>query len=198
VAPATSVLQDGAPANRGRAILGARSARTLEYVMILIAMGVSGAGKTRIGELLAARLSCSFTDGDAFHSAANKEKMHHGIPLTDDDRWPWLRTIRAAIEEKRRAGEAAVFTCSSLKRSYRDILRNGDSDVLFVYLKGTAEVLRDRLTTRTGHFFDPSLLLSQLDTLEEPGPDEAITVSIELSPEQIVDEVMLAIAKIPH
>ncbi|BCZ78931.1 gluconate kinase, SKI family [Paraburkholderia steynii] len=158
--------------------------------MILIAMGVSGAGKTRIGEMLAERLKCSFTDGDAFHSAANKEKMHNGIPLTDDDRWPWLRTIRAAIEEKQAANEDAVFTCSSLKRSYRDILRAGDKDVCFVYLKGSREVLQERLQTRTGHFFDPSLLQSQLDTLEEPGDDEAITVSIELTPEQIVEETL--------
>jgi gluconokinase len=158
--------------------------------MILIAMGVSGAGKSLIGELLAERLHCSFTDGDAFHSAANKEKMHKGIPLTDDDRWPWLKTIRAAIEEKQRAGETAVFTCSSLKRSYRDVLREGDRDVCFVYLHGTFEVLHDRLGSRTGHFFDPSLLQSQLDTLEEPGDDEAITESIELTPEQIVDNVL--------
>ncbi|MDR5737551.1 MULTISPECIES: gluconokinase [unclassified Caballeronia] len=158
--------------------------------MILIAMGVSGAGKSLIGELLAERLHCPFTDGDAFHSAANKEKMHHGIPLTDEDRWPWLKTIRAAIEEKQRAGETAVFTCSSLKRSYRDVLRAGDQDVCFIYLKGTMDVLRERLGHRTGHFFDPSLLQSQLDTLEEPGEDEAITESIELTPEQIVDNVM--------
>ncbi|GAB6847662.1 gluconokinase [Paraburkholderia kururiensis] len=158
--------------------------------MILIAMGVSGAGKSRIGEMLAERLHCSFTDGDAFHSAANKEKMHRGIPLTDDDRWPWLRTIRAAIEEKQRAGETAVFTCSSLKRAYRDILRNGDRDVWFVYLKGSMETLRERLKTRTGHFFDPSLLQSQLDTLEEPGEDEAVEVSIDLAPEQIVESVL--------
>ncbi|WP_187512532.1 gluconokinase, partial [Pantoea agglomerans] len=136
---------------------------------------------------------CTYTDGDAFHSAANKEKMHQGIPLTDDDRWPWLRTIRAAIEEKQRAGETAVFTCSSLKRSYRDVLRGTDTDVRFVYLKGSFEVLHERLKSRTGHFFDPSLLKSQLDTLEEPGPDEAIEVSIELTPEQIVDQVMLKI-----
>ncbi|MBZ5792051.1 gluconokinase [Burkholderia sp. D-99] len=161
--------------------------------MILIAMGVSGAGKSRIGEMLAERLSCTYTDGDAFHSAANKEKMHQGIPLTDDDRWPWLRTIREAIEEKQRAGETAVFTCSSLKRSYRDVLRGTDTDVRFVYLKGSFEVLHERLKSRTGHFFDPSLLKSQLDTLEEPGPDEAIEVSIELTPEQIVDQVMLKI-----
>ncbi|NML33641.1 gluconokinase [Paraburkholderia antibiotica] len=158
--------------------------------MILIAMGVSGAGKSLVGELLAERLHCTFTDGDAFHSAANKEKMHHGIPLTDEDRWPWLKTIRAAIEDKQKAGETAVFTCSSLKRSYRDVLRAGDKDVCFVYLKGSREVLSERLGHRTGHFFDPSLLQSQLDTLEEPGADEAITVSIDLTPEQIVDEVL--------
>ncbi|HXZ07067.1 MAG TPA: gluconokinase [Paraburkholderia sp.] len=158
--------------------------------MILIAMGVSGAGKSRIGEMLAEKLKCDFTDGDAFHSAANKEKMHNGIPLTDEDRWPWLRTIRAAIEKEQQAGRSAVFTCSSLKRSYRDILRAGDKDVCFVYLKGSRAVLEERLQTRTGHFFDPSLLQSQLDTLEEPGADEAITVSIELSPESIVDEVL--------
>ena len=158
--------------------------------MILIAMGVSGAGKTRIGEMLAERLQCTFTDGDAFHSEANKKKMHDGIPLTDDDRWPWLRTIRVAIEEKQRAHETAVFTCSSLKRSYRDILRGADRDVCFVYLKGTFEVLHERLALRTGHFFDPSLLQSQLDTLEAPDADEAIEVSIALTPEQIVDEVM--------
>ena len=158
--------------------------------MILIAMGVSGAGKSLIGEMLAERLHCAFTDGDAFHSAANKEKMHKGIPLTDEDRWPWLKTIRAAIEEKQRAGETAVFTCSSLKRSYRDILRAGDKDVCFVYLHGTFDVLHERLGSRTGHFFDPSLLQSQLDTLEEPGEDEAITESIELTPEQIVDNVI--------
>ncbi|QBQ95845.1 gluconokinase [Paraburkholderia pallida] len=162
--------------------------------MILIAMGVSGAGKTRIGELLAERLHCSFTDGDAFHSEANKKKMHDGIPLTDDDRWPWLRTIREAIEEKQRAHETAVFTCSSLKRSYRAILRGSDRDVCFVYLKGTFAVLHERLASRTGHFFDPSLLQSQLDTLEEPGADEAIEVSIALTPEQIVDEVIKQLA----
>ncbi|HLX01171.1 MAG TPA: gluconokinase [Trinickia sp.] len=163
--------------------------------MIFIVMGVSGAGKTRIGELLAERLSCSFTDGDAFHSEANKEKMHRGIPLTDDDRWPWLKAIRAAIEVKERAGETAVFTCSSLKRSYRDVLRDSDEDVRFVYLNGTLDVLKARLGARSGHFFDPSLLQSQLDTLEVPGPDEAIEVSIDQTPEQIVDSVVAQIQR---
>lgn len=161
--------------------------------MILIVMGVSGAGKTLIGELLAERLGCSFVDGDVFHSAANKEKMAQGIALTDDDRWPWLASIRSAIEDKVRAGESLVVGCSALKRVYRDVLRGGaqgDGVVRFVYLKGSFEVLHERLATRGRHFFNPSLLQSQLDTLEEPGDDEAITVGIELSPEQIVEEVV--------
>lgn len=165
--------------------------------MILIVMGVSGAGKTRIGELLAERFGCGFLDGDQFHSAANKQKMAHGIALTDDDRWPWLAAIREAIEEKERAGETAVFGCSSLKRAYRDVLRGGaepDGKVRFVYLKGTYGRLRERLGHRTGHFFDPSLLRSQLDTLEEPGDDEAVTVSIDLAPEAIVNEVVARLA----
>ena len=141
----------------------------------------------------ARRSGCVRVPRDAVEQHVEHRVMHHGIPLTDDDRWPWLRTIRAAIEEKQRAGETAVFTCSSLKRSYRDVLRGTDTDVRFVYLKGSFEVLQERLKSRTGHFFDPSLLKSQLDTLEEPGPDEAIEVSIELTPEQIVDEVMVKI-----
>jgi gluconokinase len=158
--------------------------------MILIAMGVSGCGKTTIGELLAARLGCDFADADSFHSQANKDKMHQGIPLTDDDRWPWLKAIRASIEEKQADGTPHVYACSALKRVYRDILRDGDTDVTFVYLKGTPELLQERIKTRKGHFFDPKLLQSQLDTLEPPGPDEAIEVDIALTPEQIVDKVL--------
>ncbi|WP_116136713.1 gluconokinase [Trinickia diaoshuihuensis] len=164
--------------------------------MILIVMGVSGAGKTLIGEMLAERLGCTFVDGDVFHSVANKEKMAQGIALTDDDRWPWLAAIRSAIEEKVREGQSLVVGCSSLKRAYRDVLRGGakgDGSVRFVYLKGSYEVLHERLATRGRHFFNPSLLRSQLDTLEEPGADEAITVSIDLSPDAIVDEVAAAL-----
>ncbi|HTI18700.1 MAG TPA: gluconokinase [Trinickia sp.] len=170
--------------------------------MIVILMGVSGAGKTRIGQLLADRLSCTFDDGDAFHSAANKDKMARGVPLTDEDRWPWMSAIREAIEAKLRAGEAAVFACSSLKRIYRDMLRGGvehqSGDVCFVYLKGSFELLRERLGSRTGHFFEPSLLRSQLDTLEEPDEDEALTVSIESRPEAIVDEIVKGLAHQPR
>lgn len=161
--------------------------------MIVIVMGVSGAGKTLIGEMLAERIGCTFVDGDEFHSAANKEKMAQGIALTDDDRWPWLAAIRAAIEEKARAGESLVVGCSALKRAYRDVLRGGaqgDGLVRFVYLKGSYEVLHERLATRSRHFFNPSLLQSQLDTLEEPGAEEAVAVGIELAPEAIVDEIL--------
>jgi gluconokinase len=166
--------------------------------MILIVMGVSGAGKTLIGEMLGERLGCSFVDGDVFHSEANKAKMAQGVPLTDDDRWPWLAAIRAAIEEKVRAGQSLIVGCSSLKRAYRDVLcggAQGDGIVRFIYLKGSFDVLHERLATRGRHFFNPALLQSQLDTLEEPGDDEAITVSIELSPQEIVDEV---VAKLPN
>jgi gluconokinase len=158
--------------------------------MILIAMGVSGCGKTTIGELLAERLGCDFADADSFHSQANKDKMHKGIPLTDDDRWPWLKAIRASIEEKKADGTTHVYACSALKRVYRDILRDGNKDVTFVYLKGTPELLKERIKTRKGHFFDPALLQSQLDTLEPPTADEAIEVDIALSPELIVDTVL--------
>jgi gluconokinase len=158
--------------------------------MILIVMGVSGCGKTTIGEMLAERLKCDFADADSFHSQANKDKMHKGIPLTDDDRWPWLKAIRASIEAKLAKGETAVYACSALKHVYRDILRDGDKDVTFVYLKGTPELLKERIKTRKGHFFDPALLQSQLDTLEPPGPDEAIEANIAMSPEEIVEMVL--------
>ncbi|WP_158941213.1 gluconokinase [Burkholderia sp. S171] len=159
--------------------------------MILIVMGVSGCGKTTIGEMLAERLKCDFADADSFHSQANKDKMHKGIPLTDDDRWPWLKAIRASIVQKQADGTTHVYACSALKHVYRDILRDGDKDVTFVYLKGTAELLKERIKTRKGHFFDPALLQSQLDTLEPPGADEAIEVDIMLTPESIVDTVLM-------
>lgn len=174
--------------------------------MILIVMGVSGAGKTRVGELLAERLGCAFVDGDVFHSAANKEKMAHGVALTDKDRWPWLATIREAIVAKTRAGETAVFGCSSLKRAYRDVLRGGAHgdgsvrfvcSVRFVYLHGTFERLRERLDARAGHFFEPSLLQSQLDALEPPDDEEALTVSIDATPEAIVGEVVARLGLTP-
>jgi gluconokinase len=117
---------------------------------------------------------------------------------TDEDRWPWLQAIRTAIEDRQRAGSTAVFTCSSLKRSYRDALSCGNPDIRFVYLKGSPDVLRARLNDRRGHFFDPALLENQLDTLEEPASHEAVTISIELTPDQIVDHVLRNIGSLPR
>ena len=158
--------------------------------MIVIAMGVCGTGKTLIGELLAAHLACEFIDGDTYHSAANKQKMSQGIPLTDEDRLPWLQTIRRGIEDKQKMRETAVFTCSSLKQAYRDILRGNDENVRFVYLKGSYQLLKHRLAERKDHFFDPALLQTQLDTLEEPSPNEAIFIDIRLTPKQIVEQII--------
>lgn len=157
--------------------------------MIVIAMGVCGTGKSLIGELLSVHLACEFLDGDTLHSAANKSKMSQGIPLTDEDRLPWLQAIRQAIEAKQQMDQTAVFTCSSLKRMYRDILRGDDQNVQFIYLKGSFELLQQRLAERAGHFFDPSLLQTQLDTLEEPDVNEAIVVDITLTPKQIIEQI---------
>lgn len=158
--------------------------------MIVIAMGVCGTGKTLIGELLSEQLGCEFIDGDTYPSTANKSKMSQGIPLTDEDRFPWLQTIRKAIENKQKLGQTAVFTCSSLKQSYRDILSGADKNVQFVYLKGSYHLLKQRLAERKDHFFDPALLQTQLDTLEEPNPNEAIFIDIRLTPTQIVDQII--------
>ncbi|GGP23684.1 gluconokinase [Silvimonas iriomotensis] len=157
--------------------------------MILILMGVSGSGKTTVGQLLARKLDCGFSDADVFHSKANIEKMHNGIPLTDDDRWPWLASIRAAIEDYRQRGVTHVFTCSALKEIYREKLAYpGERDIHFVLLNGSAALLQQRLAQRKGHFFDPHLLQSQIDILEMP--EHAIVVDITPPPEEIADEVL--------
>ncbi|MBB5192407.1 gluconokinase [Silvimonas terrae] len=157
--------------------------------MILILMGVSGSGKTTVGQLLAKKLDCGFSDADVFHSKSNIEKMHNGIPLTDDDRWPWLAAIRAAIEDYRQRGVTHVFTCSALKEIYREKLAYpGEADIHFVLLNGTAELLQQRLAQRKGHFFDPHLLQSQIDILEMP--EHAIVVDIAPPPDEIASEVL--------
>lgn len=156
--------------------------------MIYILMGVSGSGKTTIGMMLAERLHCGFHDADEFHSAANKAKMAAGIALTDEDRWPWLDAMRAAIDAARAEGRTHVFTCSALRQRYRDRLTPADGGVCFVYLKGDAEVLEERLSGRSGHFFDPRLLQSQLDTLEEP--TRALVLDIRQSPDTLVQRIL--------
>lgn len=158
--------------------------------MIVIIMGVSGSGKTTIGEQLAARLGWGFSDADEFHSDANKAKMANGIALDDVDRLPWLQAMRAAVEARQGEGKNWVFACSALKRRYRDMLGGGDEDVHWVYLDGSEQLLLGRLATRSGHFFDPSLLHSQLQTLETPSEQEAIRVDISLPPEQVVEAIL--------
>jgi carbohydrate kinase (thermoresistant glucokinase family) len=158
---------------------------------VVVVMGVSGSGKTTIAALLAGRLQWEFEDGDWLHPDANVEKMHHGIALTDDDRWPWLRAVAAWIDEKRHEGRHGVVACSALKRRYRDVLIGERRDVRLVYLKGNETLIARRITARHGHFMPATLLHSQFEALEEPGPDEnPITVSIEARPAEIVSRIL--------
>ena len=166
--------------------------RAVAGVSAIVVMGVSGAGKSTVGRLIAARLDCPFRDADSFHPKANIEKMSRGEPLTDDDRWPWLAAIAAWIAEHRAAGTTCVVTCSALKRVYRDIVTDCQrADVRLVYLKGGFDLIAARLAARTDHFMPPALLKSQFDTLEEPRADErAITAQIDATPEEIAKTVV--------
>jgi gluconokinase len=154
--------------------------------MIVITMGVVGAGKTTVGRLLAERLGWEFADADDFHSAANVDKIQRGIPLDDDDRQPWLDRLRAEIGIWSSQRKNVVLACSALKRSYRRQLKIGP-EVKFVYLKGSAGLITARLRSRSQHFANEQILASQIADLEEP--EDAITLSIESPPEQIVDEI---------
>lgn len=152
----------------------------------MIVMGVVGAGKTTIGRLLAEQLGWTFADADDFHSAANVEKIRHGIPLTDEDRRPWLASLHEAITKWISSKTNAVLACSALKRSYRQELAVG-SEVRFVFLKGDAALIASRLRARHGHFADEKILASQLADLEEPAG--AVVVDISSTPPEIVSEV---------
>jgi gluconokinase len=157
--------------------------------MIIVVMGVSGSGKTTVGEQLADRLGWEFADADDFHSATNVAKMQAGTPLTDADRAEWLRAIAAWIDEHIASGKDSVVTCSALKRGYRDLLRR--PEVLFVYLDGDRELIARRMAARRGHFFPAALLDSQFRDLEPPGPDErACAVSIAGTPEETVGQII--------
>jgi gluconokinase len=157
----------------------------------VVVMGVSGSGKSTVGDALAKRLGWRYEDGDKFHPASNVAKMSAGQPLTDEDRWPWLRAIATEIDRLIAAGEHAVIACSALRRTYRDILVHGRGDVRIVYLFGAQALIAERLSNRKGHFMPPGLLASQFGTLEPPTADErAITVSIDASIEIIVEEIL--------
>ncbi len=156
--------------------------------MIYVVMGVSGCGKSSIGQLLADKLNVKFYDADDFHSASSVEKMSNGIPLNDDDRLPWLTSLAEHMVEWNRQG-GGVLACSALKQKYRDWLsQHQPEQVTFVYLKGSFELISNRLAERKGHFMNANLLTSQFETLEEP--TEGIIVSIEPQPEQIVEQIL--------
>jgi gluconokinase len=159
-------------------------------------MGPAGAGKSVIGSAFAQALRFAFVEGDAFHSPSNLARMAAGIPLTDDDRRDWLLQLADQLRNARDGGESLVMSCSALRRRYRDTLRDGDPDVQFVYLKGDAALLRERMHTRPGHFMPVSLLDSQLATLEEPDDDEcAWIVDIRPATEIIVAGLVARIAQ---
>jgi carbohydrate kinase (thermoresistant glucokinase family) len=141
---------------------------------VLVTMGVSGAGKTTLGEALAKHLAWPFVDGDALHPAANVAKMASGQPLTDADRAPWLKAIGDWIDARAAAGEPGVVSCSALRRAYRDEIDQGRPQVRFVYIHGDFDLIAARMAHRKGHFMPPSLLQSQYDTLEPPAADEPV------------------------
>jgi gluconokinase len=158
---------------------------------IYVVMGVSGSGKSLVGEAFARALNVTFVEGDAYHPAENVARMAAGIPLTDDDRAGWLRALAARIREAEDAGTGLVMTCSALKRSYRDVLRGDANEVRFIFLKGPRTLIAERLAGRSGHFMPASLLDSQFAALEEPTPDErAWECDIAESPEDIVAALM--------
>jgi gluconokinase len=158
---------------------------------VLVVMGVSGSGKSTIGSQLALALHWEFEDGDWFHPARNIDKMHAGIPLTDEDRAPWLIAIADFIDQARLSGNRVVIACSALKRRYRAVIIGNRPDVRLVYLKGDIDLISRRVATRHEHFMPASLLESQFEALEEPGPDEnPIVVSIAPRPREIVTHIL--------
>ncbi|CAM3624350.1 gluconokinase [Isoptericola cucumis] len=174
---------------------GVASTSRLPVTEHLVVMGVSGSGKTTIAGLLAERLGHDLAEADEFHPPANIEKMSAGTPLTDADRAPWLAAIREWLDHESDAGRAAVVTCSALKRSYRDELRRARGRVRFVHLDGDPDLLAERITHRSGHFMPPTLLPSQLATLEPLDADEdGTTVDIADSPDEIVASVVAWLA----
>jgi len=161
----------------------------VEPPRIVVVMGVSGSGKTTVGQALAASVGWEFVDGDDLHPPANVSKMASGVALTDDDRWPWLEAIGDWIDVRRSSGAGAVVACSALRRAYRDLLRRGRPELAFCYLAVDPDHVRDRLARRRGHYMPASLLASQLATLEPLADDEpGVTVSAADEPAEVVVE----------
>ncbi|HEV8028525.1 MAG TPA: gluconokinase [Stellaceae bacterium] len=154
-------------------------------------MGVSGVGKSTVANALAARLGWPFEEGDALHPEANVAKMHAGIPLTDADRQPWLEAVAAWIDHQRALKQPGIITCSALKRAYRALIIGDRPEARLIYLRGSRALIAERLAGRHGHFMPASLLQNQLDTLEEPSPDEdALTVDAGPPPGEIAQEII--------
>lgn len=153
-------------------------------------MGVMGAGKTTVGKVLAARLKCSFHDGDDYHPEANLEKMSRGIPLTDEDRKPWIYALRSVIDMEFSEGLDAVVTCSALRERYRRVLVSDPARIRLVYLKGSRELIASRIRDRKPPLASPSLLDSQFEVLEEP--KEALIVDVAQPVDGIVDHILAA------
>jgi gluconokinase len=158
--------------------------------MVILLMGTTGAGKTTVGKILATRLHWTFLDADDFHPPANIEKMHHGIPLTDADRLPWLGKIHAELLRQTQSGKNVVLACSALKQSYRDLL-SSEVDVGIVYLRGTYDVMRQRIESRHGHFAGEGILAGQFADLEEPR--NAAVLDVSRSPQQLAAEVIASL-----
>jgi gluconokinase len=154
----------------------------------LVLMGVSGCGKSSVGEALSHELSWPFYDGDDFHPPENVAKMAVGYPLNDADRAPWLKILNVLISDHLTAGESILLACSALKKKYRDQLAEGNSEIKFIHLKGSFELILSRMKARTGHFMQSEMLQSQFDTLEEP--DNAIVVNIEHNLAQIAAQII--------
>jgi gluconokinase len=155
----------------------------------IVLMGVSGAGKTTVGEMLAAKLGWAFFDADNFHPPANIAKMSQGIPIDDADRQPWLERLRKEVIDPARDGSPVVLACSALKASYRKALGIGEPGVAGVFLEGDPATLAERISTRSDHYMKPDMLASQLEAIEPPSPSDALHVPITLSPEEICERI---------
>jgi gluconokinase len=161
--------------------------------MILILMGVTGSGKTTIGSKLARELGWEFHDGDNFHSSSNIAKMKQGIPLTDEDRLPWLLAIQEFMKQCLKRGRNVIIACSALKKEYRKLLLMGEPGVQFVHLKGSIDIIRDRMEKRKGHYMNPKLVDSQFATLEEPLETEALSFDVAEDPDAISSKIKAAL-----
>jgi gluconokinase len=164
----------------------------LDQHKVFIIMGVSGSGKSSVAAEAARRTGAAFLDGDFLHPRENILKMGGGLPLSDEDRHPWLAAVNSAAFAMRRSNQISVIVCSALKRRYRDLLREGNQGIVFIHLAGSAELVGERLLARSGHFFKPELLKSQFEALEEPDADEGDVRRVEIAQSlpEVVDEVV--------